>query len=157
MPPTAHPGAAVTGRSDLHPERGAKHRWWDTVDPTYPVHVDRDHDVRLGADERGNVPLVGFPVQENWSGSWREFMAEAARPKPNTMSSLHYTMHQTADSYVFNVTTHWRPLEATQVHLDEVAVDVLARAWLPGRLSRWFNARRPTEQFRTASGSWSRR
>ena len=48
-------------------------------------------------------------------------MAEAARPKPNTMSSLHYTMHQTAEAYVYNVTTHWK-LEKTLVHFDEVAV-----------------------------------
>ena len=131
---SSHPGAIVTGRSDLHAKRGAKHRWWDTVDPTFPVHVERDHNVKMGADEQGNVPLVGFPVQKEWSGSWREFMAEAARPTPNTMSSLHYTMQQTPDAYIYNITTHWNVAQ-TSVHFDEVTVEgyrPVAYAYLTG-------------------------
>lgn len=117
-----HPGAIVTGRADLHSKPQEKHRWWDTVDPTYPVHVRNDPDLKLGADEKGNAKLVGFPVQKEWAGSWREFMSEAARPKPNTMSSLQYTMCQTADSYIFNISTHWK-LSDTKVHFDEVTID----------------------------------
>ena len=43
-----HPGAIVTGRYDLHAERSAKHRWWETNDPTYPVHVQRDPNLKMG-------------------------------------------------------------------------------------------------------------
>ena len=112
----------VTGRHDLLREPSAPHRWWDTVDPTYPVHVDRDPTPAMGANESGKVGLVGFPVQKEWSGSWREFMAEAARPKPNTMSSLHYTMQQTETEYIMHVTTHWKDLAKTKFHLDEATV-----------------------------------
>ena len=118
----SHPGAIVTGRSDLHAQPADKHRWWDAVDPTYPIHVQREAMPKMGADERGHSKLVGFPVQTEWSGSWREFMSEAARPKPNTMSSLHYTMHQTQEAYVFAVTTHWK-LDKTRLDLDQVAIN----------------------------------
>ena len=118
---TQHPGSIVTGRADLHAKPQAKHRWWDTVDPTYPVHVYRDPELKMGADDKGFCKNVGFPVQTEWSGSWREFMSEDARPKPNTMSSLQYTMQQSADSYIFNVSTHWK-LADTQIHFDEVTV-----------------------------------
>ena len=97
-----HPGAIVTGRGDLQSNQPSeKHKWWETADATYPVQADFDANASFGADDAGDVKLVGFPVQNKWSGSWREFMAERARPKPNTMSSLHYTMHQTEDAYIF--------------------------------------------------------
>lgn len=117
-----HPGACVTGRADLHDTPSEPHRWWDCRDPTFPIHVGRARHQTMGASADGSVGLVGFPVQKEWSGSWREFMAEEARPKPNTMSSLHYTMHQTESAYVFAVATHWS-LEKTRVDFDEVTVD----------------------------------
>ena len=140
----------VTGRHDLLREPSAPHRWWDTVDPTYPVHVDRDPTPAMGANESGKVGLVGFPVQKEWSGSWREFMAEAARPKPNTMSSLHYTMQQTETEYIMHV-THWKDL-ADQVHLDEATVHryrPVAYVYITGPpRGRQLPARRPARRAR---------
>lgn len=116
-----HPGAIVTGRADLLKEPSEKGKWWEAADPTYRTLVRQDRDMFMGADENGEPKVVGFLPQKEWTGSWREFMAEEARPKPNTMSSLHYTMVQTDEAYVFNVTTHW-DVEKTRCDFDEVTI-----------------------------------
>ena len=77
-----HPGGIVQGRRDLFKEPSEKHKWWECRDPTFPIHIEHDHDAKMGADEHGNVKLAGYPVQKEWSGSWREYMAEVPQHYP---------------------------------------------------------------------------
>ena len=96
------------------PRSGAEPWWRSGADPAFPVHVEHAS-APIGADDDGNVKLVGFPIQREWTGSWRESTAEAARPKPNSMSTLNYTMQKTETHYVFDVRTHW---ELTRTRFD---------------------------------------
>ena len=112
----------VTGRHDLLREPSAPHRWWDTVDPTYPVHVDRDPTPAMGANESGKVGLVGFPVQKEGAGSWREFMAEAARPNPTRCPRSTIPCSRPRPNTSCMWTTHWKDLAKTKFHLDEATV-----------------------------------
>ncbi len=129
----------------LTPEQRESNKtpWWKKSDPTFPIHVEPKFEP-IPLDETGGekvrvyhaarsshhppptvpdaCPLSqrnGFVIQREYSGSWREHTAEQAVPKPNTISTLSYSMHQTDAAYVFHVDTHWEH-ERAQYDFDTV-------------------------------------
>ena len=100
----------------------SKKKWWlERDDPAYPVQAKLEAQ-KMGADSTGRVKYVGLPIQTEWSGSYREMIKEDAAPKPNTISTLHYTTSQTPDAYIMSVSTSWPPCEKTTFDLEEVTV-----------------------------------